>query len=114
MDVLRIENDERGDALPSCEDLVTEIDADFDGTNDLLLCLGHFGTQWAVAYKCWLTRDNALTYCPSFTEIANPALDPERKEVLSSAFMTEISALEITGNRVGSFKIEIPPCTLFM
>lgn len=83
VDVLRIENDERGYAFPDCEDLVTEIDVDFDSVNDLLLCLGHFGTQGAGAYKCWLTRDDALAYCPSFTDISNPALDPERKEILS-------------------------------
>lgn len=83
VDVLRIEKGECGSAVPACEDLVTEIDVDFDGANDLLLCLGHFGAQGAVAYKCWLTRDNALAYCPSFEEISNPALDPERKEVLS-------------------------------
>lgn len=83
VDVLRIENDEHGFAVPACEDLVTEIDVDFDGANDLLLCLGHFGAQGSVAYKCWLTRDNVLVYYPSFTDISNPALDPERKEVLS-------------------------------
>lgn len=83
VDVLRIGDDEHGDAFPSCADLVTEADADFDGSTDLLLCLGHFGAQGAAAYKCWLTRGNALAYCPSFTEIANPTLDPNRKEILS-------------------------------
>lgn len=91
VDVLRIENDAHGDAVPSCADLVTEVDVDFDGCSDLLLCLGHFGTEGAVYYQCWLTRGDTLLHCPSFTGIANPALDPERKEVLSQWRNTAVS-----------------------
>lgn len=84
LEVLSIRAEEHGGAFPPAGNLVRELDADFDGQPDLLLGLGHFGAQGALRHKCYLTRDDHLELCPSFSEILNPALDPACQAVLSS------------------------------
>lgn len=81
--VLSIENEEYGSAFPSPAELVLECDVNFDGIHDILLCLGHFGSQGLVTYKCFLSDGETLTYCPSFTDIANPAIDYDGQVVRS-------------------------------
>ncbi len=81
--VLRIEEDEHGNAFPPASELVLEYDVNFDGVNDILLCLGHFGNQGLVAYKSYLAGNNTFTHCPSFTDIANPAVDSDAHIVRS-------------------------------
>lgn len=74
--VFRVEDEEHGDAFPSPSEMVTEIDVNFDGENDVLICLGHFGNQGAVRFKCFLATDAGFVQCPSFTDILNPSVDP--------------------------------------
>lgn len=83
-DVLLIENDEHGAAFPESEKMVTEMDVNFDGANDILVCLGGFGVQGAVAYKCYLTMNDTFVHCPSFSDIVNPGIDVQRNCIWSS------------------------------
>lgn len=69
---------------PEASDLVLETDVNFDGQNDILFCCGHFGAQGLVLYECYLNNENEFIACPSFSDIANPALDFENHVVLSS------------------------------
>lgn len=69
---------------PEISDLVLEKDVDFDGQNDILFCCGHFGNQGLIRYSCYLNHVGCLTASPSFSEIANPALDADNQVVLSS------------------------------
>ena len=64
--------------------LVLEKDVNFDGKNDILLWLGHFGNQGLIRYACYLNIDDEFVECPSFSEIANPAVDEANQVVLSS------------------------------
>lgn len=80
---LSVENAEYGGAMPSLSGMVIEADVNFDGKNDILICLGHFGAQMAVAYKCFLSGDGNFVYCPSFEYIPNPSLDSVNKVVRS-------------------------------
>lgn len=73
--VLHVEKGEYGDNLPTSSEMVIETDVNFDGKHDILICLGHFGSQGFVTYKCFLSTDDGFVHCPGFTEIANPALD---------------------------------------
>lgn len=83
--VLQIENEEYGSAFPPPSEIVLEHDVNFDGINDILLCLGHFGNQGFISYKCFLAAGDGTTFthCPSFAGIANPAIDNEAKVVRS-------------------------------
>lgn len=83
MDVLRIENEEYGAAFPSPSEVALEYDVNFDGVNDILLCLGHFGNQGLIAYKCYLADGGAFKLCPSFAGIANPSVDSDTRVVRS-------------------------------
>lgn len=90
--VLTIESDEMGMAWPELSGILQEADVNFDGVMDILLCLGHWGNQGALIYKCFLAQDaseaaqdkTVLTECPSFADIANPSPDSSQKLVLSS------------------------------
>lgn len=82
--VLRVEDFEHGTAFPAASEMVKECDVNFDGKNDILLCLGHFGNQGAAAYKCFLSADSGFLHCPSFTDIANPAVDYAGQFIRSS------------------------------
>lgn len=81
--VLEVEDGEHGAAFPAAADMVTETDVNFDGKQDILIGLGHFGNQGAVVYKCFLGGESGLIYCPSFSEIANPSLDHTAQVVRS-------------------------------
>lgn len=81
--VLRVENEEYGDAFFEPSEMVIESDVNFDDKNDILICLGHFGNQGAIAYKCFLDIDGAFVHCPSFTEIANPSMDKANQAIRS-------------------------------
>lgn len=81
--ILRIEDEEHGSAFSTDPEMVLEYDVNFDGINDILLCLGHFGNQGAIAYKCYLAEDNTFTHCPSFTNIVNPSIDSDAHIVRS-------------------------------
>lgn len=81
--VLPVNDEEHGDAFPVPSKMITEMDVNFDGKNDILVCLGHFGNQGSVAYKCFLATERGLIHCPSFTEIANPSVDDTNQVVLS-------------------------------
>ena len=82
--VLRQDLDEDAGPIPTSSDLVLETDVDFDGASDVLLWLGHFGNQGLISYACYLSRGNEFVKCPSFSEIANPAVDEENGVILSS------------------------------
>lgn len=82
--VLRQDLDEYFGLIPTASDLVLETDVDFDGKNDILLWLGHFGNQGLIRYACYLSRDEGVVACPSFSDIANPAVDAENRVILSS------------------------------
>lgn len=41
--------------------MVIEADVNFDGKNDILICLGHFGAQMALAYKCFPDGEFVMT-----------------------------------------------------
>lgn len=81
--VIRVEDDEHGDAFPTPSGMVIETDVNFDGNNDILIGLGHFGNQGAVLYKCYLSTDQGFLHCPSFSEILNPSVDYENQVVRS-------------------------------
>ena len=81
--VLRQDVEEYAEAIPLASELVTEIDVDFDGKNDVLFLLGHFGTQGAVCYNCYLQRGGDFVECPSFSSIPNPAVDADNEVILS-------------------------------
>ena len=81
---LRQDAEEYTDLLPTADNLVLETDADFDGKNDILMWLGHFGNQGLVRYACYLSRGSEFVECSSFADIANPAIDAENRVVLSS------------------------------
>ena len=66
------------------EGLIREADVDFDGKNDILIWKGHFGTQGAIAFACYLQRNDGFEDCPSFENIPNPAIDADEKVILGS------------------------------
>jgi hypothetical protein len=60
------------------------MDVNFDGETDLLIDNGHFGTQGAVTYTCFLKEGQSFTKNESFSEIVNPAIDSNNNKVLST------------------------------
>ena len=82
--VLRQNRNEYAQPIPSVSTLVLETDINFDGANDILLWLGHFGNQGLIRYACYLQTNDGFIICPSFTKIMNPAVDTEGKVILSS------------------------------
>jgi len=87
--VLRQDLAEYSEAFPSASMLVLERDVNFDGKNDVLFRLGHFGS--AIAYSCYLQDDGNFIECPSFAEIPNPAVDDEGKMILGSVRNSAVS-----------------------
>lgn len=59
------------------------MDVNFDNVPDLLVCTGHHGNQGLITYYCFLQTDTGFVESPTFTEIANPAVDTENKLILS-------------------------------
>ena len=84
--VLRQNADENAESIsmPTASNLLKEIDVDFNGKNDILLWLGHFGNQGYISYACYLNKGNDFIECPSFSDIRNPAVDAENHVILSS------------------------------
>lgn len=80
---LRVEDFEHGAAFPAASEMVKECDVNFDGKNDILICLGHFGNQGAITWKCFLSSDSGFLHCKSFTDIANPAIDSDNQLIRS-------------------------------
>ena len=58
-------------------------DVNFDNVPDLLICTGHHGNQGLLTYYCFLQTENGFVESPTFTDIANPSIDAERKLILS-------------------------------
>lgn len=58
-------------------------DVSFDKIPDLLICTGHHGTQGFITYYCFLQTEDGFVESPTFTEIANPAIDTENELILS-------------------------------
>ncbi len=59
------------------------VDVNFDGIPDLLICTGHHGNQGLLTYYCFLQTENGFAEAPTFTEIANPAIDAQNQLILS-------------------------------
>ncbi len=70
-------------AWVSAENKFKYVDVNFDGIPDLLICTGHHGNQGALTYYCFLQTENGFVEAPTFTDIANPSIDAERKLILS-------------------------------
>ena len=74
--VLRNYKDDYGDIFnDETKNMLFEKDVNFDGKNDILLFQGHFGTQGALKYSCFLQTKNKFELCESFSEILNPIID---------------------------------------
>ena len=58
-------------------------DVNFDKVPDLLICNGHHGAQGFITYYCFLQTEDGFVESPTFTEIANPAIDAENELILS-------------------------------
>ena len=67
----------------SLENKFVYMDVNFDDVPDLLVCTGHHGNQGLITYYCFLQTDAGFVEAPTFTEIANPAVDTENKLILS-------------------------------
>ena len=59
-------------------------DVDFDGNKDVLVSQGHFGAQGLVTFACFMHDDGEYSLNTSFSDICNPAIDNQNKEVLST------------------------------
>ena len=69
---------------PTTENLVSEIDVNFDGRNDVLLYGGSFGTQQMMLHSCYLSSDDGLENYLPFFEVSNPVIDGEDEIIRSS------------------------------
>ena len=67
------------------------MDVNFDDVPDLLICTGHHGNQGLITYYCFLQTEDGFVEAPTFTEIANPAVDTENKLILSQWRNTAVS-----------------------
>lgn len=67
----------------SLENKFKYMDVNFDDVPDLLICTGHHGNQGLITYYCFLQTDTGFVEAPTFTEIANPAVDTENELILS-------------------------------
>ena len=67
----------------SLENKFKYMDVNFDDIPDILVCTGHHGNQGLITYYCFLQSDTGFVEAPTFTEIANPAVDTENKLILS-------------------------------
>ena len=63
----------------SAHDGLRFADVDFDGRMDILVLQGHFGNQYMARWTALLQREDGFEESPSFSEIPNPAVDPERR-----------------------------------
>lgn len=67
----------------SAENKFEYVDVNFDGTPDLLVCTGHHGNQGLLTYYCFLQTEDGFMEAPTFTNIANPAIDAENQLIRS-------------------------------
>lgn len=84
--VLRDYKDDYGlifDMDNEIKNMLVEKDVNFDGKNDILLFRGHYGTQSAFRYSCYLQTENKFELCESFSEILNPVIDNDNNVILS-------------------------------
>lgn len=68
--------------LPAKEDIVLQKDANFDGYNDILICMGTYEDK-IIRYEAyiWDNTTKSLGYNESFKEIPNPQVNDIRKEL---------------------------------
>ncbi len=81
--VIHVEAEGEYGVWVSVEHKFEYVDVNFDGIPDLLICTGHHGNQGLLTYYCFLQTENGFAEAPTFTEIANPAIDAENQLVLS-------------------------------
>ncbi|MDF2843509.1 MAG: hypothetical protein K0R00_1935 [Herbinix sp.] len=62
------------------------VDVNFDGYKDVIILNSFSGAHSNTWYDCWLWNSETLSFVKSesFSEICNPALDPEKKYIYSS------------------------------
>ena len=82
---IRVECDESVSIMPTISEMVKFADFNFDGTDDLCISLGGFGTEGAARFKGYLNINGKYELCEGFDEILNPVIDNENKLVLSSS-----------------------------
>lgn len=56
-------------------------DVTFDGKDDLIIFLGHFGSRGVMSSCAYICTDEGLEYCRSFEDIPNYKLDSENKNI---------------------------------
>ncbi len=81
--VIRVTAENRYGVWVSAENKFKYVDVNFDNVPDLLVCTGHHGNQGLLTYYCFLQTENGFVESPTFTDIANPSIDAERKLILS-------------------------------
>lgn len=82
--VIRVQGEGGGWGPPAdLADKFEYMDVNFDNVPDLLVCSGHHGNQGLITYYCFLQTDAGFVEAPTFTDIANPAVDTENKLILS-------------------------------
>ncbi len=85
LQVIRQEQQEYASLKPSITSLISEVDIDFDGNNDILIHRGNFGTQGAAMYTCYRKEGEQFVEDPAFSEIANPLISRERQLIQGSS-----------------------------
>jgi len=60
--VIRQDIEDGAGPWPSTVDLISEIDVNFDGRNDVLVYIGSFGAQGASAHRCFLQNEDGTLY----------------------------------------------------
>lgn len=60
--VIRQDMEDGAGPWPSTVDLISEIDVNFDGRNDVLVYIGSFGAQGASAHRCFLQNEDGTLY----------------------------------------------------
>lgn len=81
--VIQVTAESRYGMWISAENKFKYVDVNFDNVPDLLICTGHHGNQGLLTYYCFLQTENGFVEAPTFTDIANPSIDAERKLILS-------------------------------
>ena len=81
--VIHVQADGGWGSPVSLENKFKYMDVNFDDIPDILVCTGHHGNQGLITYYCFLQSDTGFVEAPTFTEIANPAVDTENKLILS-------------------------------
>lgn len=82
--IIRQEQQEYVSLKPSLERLISEVDINFDGKNDILIHRGNFGTQGASGYTCYLNQGEKFIEFSPFQIIFNPKINKEKKLIQGS------------------------------